>query len=172
MAEHDDWIRERISGFSDDESQQQLVNQRQAAEEVERQHLAQQESQREGLEVVRLCGEFTTWASENGLPYDSPSPFARGWLLGVRAGEPSGGFSMHGDSVSWNTDNCLLLQRRKGIVGELAVNISKDLSFPFDAVQYDQRRRLAKKANPEDYTVESVVDSIARMAKRHSVDWR
>lgn len=135
---------------------QKNMNQRQLHEEKMELRIA---------ENHKLCGQFATWATEHDIPYNSPSPFARGWLLGKGDGPPSWSFSGYGVQDSGNSTYSLLIHSSKPM-RELVV---RSVRRPRRGGKYHQR--FSKPADIQRYSTESIETSIAEFSFKHHIPW-
>ena len=117
---------------------------------------------RNSLNVTVLCGRFAIWAEVNSIPFNSPSPFARGWIVGERESEPSSSGSHQGES--WESKSIAsLLVKPSGRLGELIIkNVHKTRP----------NNLFSKKAEPEKYDLGSVISSIAKFSFENKIDWQ
>lgn len=136
---------------------------------------ARERNERED-EVMELCSRFVVWAAEHDIPYNSPSMLARGWLLGRRTAHAHSRFREFVHENRFNGDFAFqhgadpdprrsLLFNHSGLVGELATYADRM------GTDSTARFRPPGPADPADYTLDSIGESIARFSARHDVEW-
>jgi len=141
--------------------QQELTLQEQSvAEKSAQEHLLEMQVRR--TENAKLCARFAVWAANHDIPTNSPSPFARGWLLGHGDGPPSYSGSHQGESWSGNSSYALLV-RSPNSVRELVFN---------DAKRGGRKYHLfSRTAVLERYKLASVVQSIGEFSGKYGIPW-
>lgn len=167
MSELDDQITSLVRQLeaADAAAQEELLAaQAQAAEAAEAEATLNREAEERANEVQELCGKFIVWAVTNRIPYNSPSPFAPGWLLGKRSAGPSSSHHGYGASTSVESTSSLLVNGN-GNIKELVVS---------DATKAFGKRRhhlFAHKAFLAGYTPDSIKGSIADYVHENGVPW-
>jgi hypothetical protein len=192
MARHDDAIRRGAEHFREAAIQRRIadeagavVNAELVAElaEARARVVREQAADRQAreAEVLELCGRFLVWATENDIPYNSPSRM-RGakkcWVLGYRVGQPHNRFSEFFYHNPLNNDfvfevghkpgpGMSLLMSRSGLAGELPTYIERTGSD-------SSARRRMRLHNPDlaAYDISTIEESIARFSARHDVEWQ
>lgn len=163
MEESSDHIRRIAAELHQSALDKQAVE-AQAAQRAVDQHRANlAEKEHRKIEVSRLCGQFAVWAAENDVPYNSPTPFAPGWLLGIGEGPPSYSISHQGTQTSGNSRYSLLV-KSSGSIRELIV---------YDVGKHRRMYHLfSRSPQLERYSLSSIEESIARFSVAHGIDWQ
>lgn len=163
MAAHDDDIRRLVEQMEADAAEAMQAHERaqaanftapaaaEAAKNIRTEHDAQ---------LLDLCGRFAIWADNNGIPYNSPSRFARGWLLDTTP-RHAGSYNMLGDTYDYSNSVALLVTPRQK-VRELVIS---------EYTRQGKHRYFSQPAHLEEFSLDSVCESIAQFAFRYRKEW-
>lgn len=162
MVENDDYIRSLAEQMAqqrraDLDEETAARGQQRAAEERWR-----AEEERNQRQVTQLCGRFAVWAVRNRIPYDCPTPFANGWILGSTSGRPGYSSGHQGITVSGASEVALLVTKRKRI-RELVVNSATRPGGGYHL--------FPRAADLRHFPIGTIYTSIASFSYRYGVEW-
>lgn len=132
--------------------------------------------------VIELCAKFAVWGTKHAIPYNSPSIYAEGWVLGWTSGEPSmshrtssfNGGDADGGYEFYESSTRKLLVDGSGLVQEI---ITDDITKPnfirkFPSLQARYARPVEPR--PENYDIGTpfgIEAEIAKFAVKYEVEW-
>lgn len=131
-------------------------------------------------EVLEVCGRFAVWGAEHDIPYNSPSIFARGWMLGSRSGEPKAIYpGSFGSGVTDFSKYSILVKIDQSVRELLLYNAAAKQRydyFPMSLLRLtnDELFAIPHGAQAEglgDYDMESIEQSIAEFSANSGVEW-
>lgn len=164
MTESGDKIREIAEGLIQKNQLDAIQAEHIRREAIDAQHVQEVEIAKRLHVIPELCGKFAVWAASRGIPYNSPSILAPGWLLGQGEGPPTWSYSHQGIQDSGSSTYQILV-RRGGHIGEFVTS---------NARKRGRKYHLLPKLKPvkfERYPVETVIQSIAEFSAEYNQPW-